>query len=817
MLGRRLIALIRRLPWRLCALCVVLAASSTRGEKLDSAARIRTLTTEEAAKHHPVKLRAVVTFFDEALFSRFIQDDTAGIYLADSTNLPTALTPGQLVEVEGRTDPGQYAPVIVTTKLRVVGQTNLPPAKRVNFEQLASGTQDSQFVEISGIVRAISFAENTKYFAVELTTGGGRIVAYLKKLPTTKSADLVDSTVRVRGVCSTRFTRQRQLFAIRLMVPRAEDMEIEIPAPPDSNSRSRPVGSLLQFTPRGSFGHRVKVAGTVVYFDPGHVLYLEQDGQGLEVQTKQDTPLYIGDQVEVLGFPSQGEYTPMLQDATYQKTSSGPPPSPARITHDDALKGDYDCRLVQITATLVDRAQHSSAPYLILQRNDFIFHAYLGVFQGYEPFADLKNGSTLAVTGICRIEPGEWQAGEAWRAKSFKILLRSLDDVAVLAPAPWWSLQRVLWAAGVLGLITLAASFWVLVLRRKVNQQTQIIRERLNTEAALKERYQDLFENANDIVFTHKFNGEITSINKSGEQLLGQPRKKIVSRNVIDLIFEDQRPAARHWLERIPNAADLPTTEWDFVSADGQRVKLEISSRVIARNGSTAEIESIARDISERRRLERELSEISNREQRRIGHDLHDGVCQQLAAIAYHVDMLGDRLQEKQIPEAKETEVIAQMVKEANTQARGIARGLFPVRLHEHGLVHALQDLAASASKRYQIQCEFHSELNPKFDSEVELHLFFIAQEAMINAVKHGEAKRVAITLSPEKQSWKLVIRDNGKGFASANKSTSGMGLRIMQYRARVIGATLDLQSEPGRGTQVTCLFNVQPIHRTNA
>src|SRR5439155_3441020 len=140
---------------------------------------------------------------------------------------------------------------------------------------------------------------------------------------------------------------------------------------------------------------------------------------------------------------------------------------------------------------------------------------------------------------------------------------------------------------------------------------------------------------------------------------------------------------------QVVQGADVPNAEWDFVNAAGQRVKLEISSRLIAQDGRIVEVEGIARDITERRRLEREILEISNREQRRIGHDLHDGICQQLAAVNYLVDILGDRLRDRAAPESAEAERIATLLNEANAQARTVARGLFPVRLEERGLVLA--------------------------------------------------------------------------------------------------------------------------------
>ena len=357
---------------------------------------MRGLTVAEAQQKLPVRLRGVVTFFDEELYSRFLQDDTAGIYLQYSTNTP-ALVSGQVIEVEGTTSPGEYAPIVVPDRVRVVGQGPLPPPKAVAYEQLAGGKEDSQFVEIVGVVRRVQRNEASQYHLLEIATGGGRMSVYAPQLPVERTEELLDSSVRVRGVCATQFNHQRQLFAIRLLVPHPGDVEIELPAPPEPfAAKARPIGSLLQFEPRETYGHRIKVSGTVILYEAGKRFFLQDGQQGVEVQTKAREPLQLGDRVEALGFVSQGE--------------------------------------------------------------------------GRDAFADLENGSRVAVTGVCRIDPGEWLAGEDWRAKSFRVQLRSPADVRVLKAPPWLSLRRVLWlAAGV----ALVAFSWVVVLRRQVAERTR--------------------------------------------------------------------------------------------------------------------------------------------------------------------------------------------------------------------------------------------------------------------------------------------------------------------------------------------------------
>ncbi|HTR42173.1 MAG TPA: PAS domain-containing sensor histidine kinase [Pseudomonadales bacterium] len=778
-----------------------------------TADEVRQLTPEEAALHYPVSLKGIVTFCDEDNYYYFVQDQSAGIYFRiDPTTLnDPPLASGQLIEIQGEADPGEFAPVVMARKINILGAGTFPSATPVTFQQIASGQEDSQFVEIQGTVRSVQYDAQSRFFFVDIAIGGGRLTAIARKLPVAESGDLVDSTITVRGVCVTQFNHQRQLFNIQLLVPRPTDLVIEKAAPQDPfDVPTLPMEKLLQFTPQGGYGHRVKVAGTVIYRQGDDVLYIEDETEGLYVETRQAGPLDPGDRVEVLGFPGKGEYTPMLQDAIFRKMGDGPPPAPDVITTDEALKGTHDCRLVRIEATILDRARHSPEQFLVLQApNGFIFYAYLGGKSEGTDFSHLENGTRVDVTGVCLIETGRaWQAGDAWRAKSFRILMRSPSDVLVLRWPPWWNLQKMLWAMAILGVIVLAASAWVVVLRRRVQKQTKIIREKLQVEADLKARYENLFENANDMVFTCDLAGRITSVNQTGEQLLGRRREEIISKKLVDFVAEEQHSAAAQWFEQVVQNVELPPQEWDFIDGLGQRLRLEIGTRIVEQKGKIVEVEGVARDITERKRLEKEILEISNREQQRIGHDLHDGVCQQLAGIAYRVDILADQLQERKFTEAPEAERIGSLINDAISQTRNVARGLFPVHLEESGLALTLEELAANSTSLFKIKCDFIcEEPAPILENAVATHLFYIAQEAVLNAVKHGKATHVMISLKHADGHFALAIQDDGIGFQAPNGSATGMGVRIMHYRARTIGATLDLKSSPGNGTRLTCIF----------
>jgi signal transduction histidine kinase len=458
-----------------CAVWVCAAANRlpVLAAEYDTIAGVRALSKEEAAKQMRVHLRAVVTFFDESMFSRFVQDNTAGIYLQASTNTPK-LFPGQLVEIEGVCNPGEYAPVILPDRVNVLGEAAMPSPKPVIYEDLVSGREDSQRVEMVGIVRSVRRQSPAGYFLIELASGSGKVLVYAPALPVSAEDSLPDSLVRVRGVCSTQFNHRRQIFAVRLLVSRAEDLTIESPAPAAPfDIAATPIGNLLQFSPHQPVGRRIKIGGTVTGFEAGKNVYLQDGKQGVEVQIREGPGLKPGDLVEALGFVGQSEYSPVLQDAIYRKTRSGKPLPPEPVSPDEALNGKHDSQLIEVMARLLDRGVNGAERYLVLQSSNCIFQACFGQTDKPDPFAGIANGSRVAATGVCLIEPGEWAAGEIWRAKSFRLKMRSVADVQLIEAPPWWTLQRLWWVAGLLSLAVLVTFSWVLVLRRQVELQIQ--------------------------------------------------------------------------------------------------------------------------------------------------------------------------------------------------------------------------------------------------------------------------------------------------------------------------------------------------------
>jgi signal transduction histidine kinase len=260
---------------------------------------------------------------------------------------------------------------------------------------------------------------------------------------------------------------------------------------------------------------------------------------------------------------------------------------------------------------------------------------------------------------------------------------------------------------------------------------------------------------------------------------------------------------------------------WDNALSRGSRWDLEY--RIVRPDGSIRHVHSVAQpivgpdlqtrkfvgflqDITERKELETEISEISEREQSRIGHDLHDGLCQQLAGIEFRLLSLKQKLEEKSKKQAAEATKLAKLVRQAMEQTREVARGLSPVFLEQDGLMNALHELAKSTEDTFQISCSFNCPTPVLVhNNAVATHLCRIAQEAIHNAIRHGKAKFIVIHLFSQDGRIVLGVKDDGIGFPDKPPKHHGMGLRIMQYRAGMVGGSLVVQRDPEGGTSVVC------------
>ncbi|WP_395730599.1 response regulator [Prosthecobacter sp.] len=234
---------------------------------------------------------------------------------------------------------------------------------------------------------------------------------------------------------------------------------------------------------------------------------------------------------------------------------------------------------------------------------------------------------------------------------------------------------------------------------------------------------------------------------------------------------------------------------------------IEFVPTVVRRALSQLEKEQrLAAAEADRQRLEQEILQISELEQQRIGRDLHDDLGQQLAGLSIMATILGRSLAARDAPEAPEAARITDLLKKTVAMTRSLARGLHPVAAEPDGLMSALHDLAARMTSMFHIDCQFECPRAVQMnDNTAATHLYRIAQESVSNGVKHGHARHVRIILSSDVETLSLTIKDDGIGIGAPDPQQQGMGLRIMHYRAGMIGGRLAIEKQPGSGTQVTC------------
>ena len=497
------------LVWPSDSLAQKAALVAPTASVLTNVVQVKRLSSQEAERHHPVRLRGVVTYFewnpDWQLYTANLQDETGGISFSPGRTVADVLKlkPGQLIEIEGISAQGQFAPEVRGTakfgsavRTKVLGPAPETEPQALTPEQMANPFNQDEWVEVKGVVRRVTSRAGPKAsgrIMVDFSTASGtfRAIVPTQTTPILTPTNLVGAAVTVRGVFAGIYNTKRRIVGAHLMVSAMKHIIVE-EAGADAAFK-RPLltaSSLMQFRP--DMASRVHVSGVVTLFEPGSHLYLRDNTGALRIETPETNPFRPGDRVEVVGFPAFSDGAPLLLNAFLKKTSSGPPPKPKNITIAQASSGEFDGELVRLDGVLLDQLKRPENVILMLQSGDTVFSAHFAEGAAKTNTPSLALDSWVQISGVClnqfRYSPEPRPKPPQWRPVSFHVVLRSPRDVTLLREPPWWTPERILWGMGLLAAAIFVVLAWVVVLRRQVASQTRVIQQKVQREVLMDER-----------------------------------------------------------------------------------------------------------------------------------------------------------------------------------------------------------------------------------------------------------------------------------------------------------------------------------------
>lgn len=325
-------------------------------------------------------------------------------------------------------------------------------------------------------------------------------------------------------------------------------------------------------------------------------------------------------------------------------------------------------------------------------------------------------------------------------------------------------------------------------------------------------RFHQLTETINDVFY-------MVCADRSNVLYVSPAYEKVWGRSIANLmenpndwlqaIPEEDREQVMHMHEPLHHGAPAVTMEYRLRLPDGTMRWIENRSYpVYDERGNLCRISGLATDVTERQHLQSELVNIAERERRRIGHDLHDDLCQRLAAIKLKCEALTEALKRGEMPEPSQAETVSSCIAEATAQCRNIARGLSPVDLTGEGLMAAVEKLVASTESLHEVACFFYCPQPVIVESNsTAVHLYRIAQEFLNNAVRHGKPERIEVRLEMKNGVVRIEVVNDGLPYEEPGLHNHGMGLKILHYRAGAIGATIRIQgrSDGIPGTIAVC------------
>ena len=492
------------IPWILTLALAALSAPSTSraqgtGETLPlltTIQSIRALSQDEASRGYPVRVRGIVTHFDELAHGGLIlHDGQFGQYVNTPAHPERVgewrLQRGDLIEVEGRTVRGGFAPNLEPSHVRKISRASLPRPKTIPYASMLTGRHDCDYVEVNGVIQRAWLASdptNRTMFA-EVAYEEGLLRATFWDYQPDELAHLIDARVRLRGNVGTLFGQTEQLRGVSLFVGHTSDIVVLESPPNPFDLPTRSIRSIYNYSAAGEVNRRIRVRGVVTGYVPGHpveisdftstarfryvrhVLYVDDGTGGARVETEQPQRVRPGAVVEVAGFPAVTPGKPILKNAVFKVAGQSAERAPVTVSGNNVLTPENDAMLVRMQGHFLSLLTSPSERILVLKVGETVFDAPLDADTVSESLERIRPGSVVDVTGVYAYQWGP--------PPSFRLFLRSARDVTVISAAPWWTLRHTAVMVIVFALVASASGVWM---------RTTANRKRAQYQAVLNER-----------------------------------------------------------------------------------------------------------------------------------------------------------------------------------------------------------------------------------------------------------------------------------------------------------------------------------------
>jgi signal transduction histidine kinase len=470
--------------------CGNLQGTAGANSTLTNAADVLGLSAAKASLGLPILVKGIVTAAETNWNGRFfVQDTSGGIFVGNKSTQPPEV--GDVVEVSGESFPGGYAPTIKNPRWKKLGTAPLPKAKPVAIEDLMSGTEDSQRVEISGIVRTAQAGPSR--IGIELASGGYRVPAYFPIVPNVDPQSLVGAKVLLRGTVAAAFNAPlRRILTVTLFVPRLADFIVKDAAPANLFDQPLlPLNGIAQYRKDSSPGNEVHVKGVVTYQRKGQDLFLQDETGGLQVKSKLTESVYLGESVEAVGFPAVENFLPVLEDAVFRRTTEPVTNlEPKAVSIAELQKGLDHSEYVTVRGRLIDRLVRETGEgpegpetqtTLVLQGTNFIFAAEKDMSSHNKFLNSIPVSSLLEVSGICLLE-----SSDGGKIKSCRLLLPTSHDIRVIEKPSWLTPRHLLVSLGIVFAVLFVAIGWIVMTAKKNSILKSLMREKETAQRELQ-------------------------------------------------------------------------------------------------------------------------------------------------------------------------------------------------------------------------------------------------------------------------------------------------------------------------------------------